>query len=508
MPPEGRFPRKETPKARDERILQLFESLDTQHKGYLDKDALQEGFHRLNHPLEHAVGITNEVIALVDQNGDGLIQFEEFKVFVEKTEQHLWALFAAIDKDKNGKLDKAEVEAALETSGLSVPPSKLEQFFDSMDRDNDGTISFEDWRDFLLFIPVDNISIRVAYRYFCDSVPLTSEGDVVLGDDTLAGIGYFISGGIAGAVSRTATAPFDRLKVYLIAHTGNVVTDGVKNSAAAAVAVTKDVKVGSVVRSRSPLLDAIKTIWRHGGITNFFVGNGLNVLKIFPESSIKFGSFEASKRILARLEGKSVNEMSGISSFLAGGIAGTVSQFAVYPVDTLKFRVQCEAEFSNLRGSSLLKNTAKNMWRSGGLAAYYKGLALGLGGIFPFAALDLGTFEAMKRAYIRTRSKQLGVEEDDVKLGNFLVLTMGAISGSVGASVVYPINVLRTRLQTQGTAAHPQTYTGMTDVLQKTIKLEGYRGLFRGLIPNLAKVAPSVSISYLVYENCKTLMGL
>ncbi|KAK9369502.1 mitochondrial carrier domain-containing protein [Lipomyces kononenkoae] len=506
MPLEGRLQRKETPKAREERISQLFESLDTQHKGYLDRDALQEGFHRLNHPLEHAVGITNEVIALVDQNGDGIIQFEEFKVFVEKTEQHLWALFTAIDKDKNGKLDKAEVEAALEISGLSVPPSKLEQFFDSMDRDNDGTISFEDWRNFLLFMPVDNISIRAAYRYFCDSVPLTSEGDVVLSDDTLAGIGYFISGGIAGAVSRTATAPFDRLKVYLIAQTGNVVPDAVKNSAAAAVAA--EFKAGSVVRARSPLLDAIKTIWRHGGIMNFFVGNGLNVVKIFPESAIKFGSFEASKRILARLEGKSVNEMSTISSFLAGGIGGTVSQFAVYPVDTLKFRVQCEAEFSDLRGTALLTSTAKDMWRSGGLLSYYRGLALGLAGIFPFAALDLGTFEVMKRAYIKTRSKQLGVEEGDVKLGNILVLTMGAISGSVGASVVYPINVLRTRLQAQGTAAHPQKYTGMADVLQKTIKLEGYRGLFRGLIPNLAKVAPSVSISYLVYENCKTLMGL
>ncbi|KAJ8098313.1 mitochondrial carrier domain-containing protein [Lipomyces tetrasporus] len=506
MPAQGKFQKKETPRAREERILQLFRSLDTQHKGYVDRDALQEGFHRLNHPLEHADGITREVIALVDQNGDGIIQFEEFKLFVEKTEQHLWALFNAIDKDKNGRLDKGEVAAALATSGLSVPSAKLEHFFDSMDRDNDGAISFEDWRDFLLFIPLDNVSIRAAYRYFFDSLPLTSEGDVVLSDDTLGGIGYFVSGGVAGAVSRTSTAPFDRLKVYLIAQTNQVATDTAKKAAVAAI--TGEVKAGGIVRGGSPLLDAIKTIWRHGGIKNFFVGNGLNVLKIFPESAMKFGSFEASKRALAQLEGTSVNEMSGISSFLAGGIGGAVSQFAVYPVDTLKFRVQCEAEFSELRGNALLLKTAKNMWQNGGLSCYYRGLALGIGGIFPFAALDLGTFEAMKRAYVKTRSKQHGIEEGDVKLGSVIVLTMGAISGSVGASVVYPINVLRTRLQAQGTAAHPQTYAGMMDVLRKTIKLEGYRGLFRGLVPNLAKVAPSVSISYLVYENCKSVMGL
>lgn len=57
---------------------------------------------------------------------------------------------------------------------------------------------------------------------------------------------------------------------------------------------------------------------------------------MFPESAIKFGSFEASKRLFAQIEGTTVNEMSGISSFLAGGIGGAVSQFAVYPIDTLK----------------------------------------------------------------------------------------------------------------------------------------------------------------------------
>lgn len=108
--------------------------------------------------------------------------------------------------------------------------------------------------------------------------------------------------------------------------------------------------------------------------------------------------------------------------------------------------------------------TAQDVWRTGGILGYYRGIILGIGGIFPYAALDLGTFEAMKRAYIKTTAKQQGISEENVKIGNLLVLTMGALSGSVGASVVYPINLLRTRLQAQGTAAHPQTYTGMIDV--------------------------------------------
>ena len=43
-------------------------------------------------------------------------------------------------------------------------------------------------------------------------------------------------------------------------------------------------------------------------------------------------SYEASKRTLAKIERvDDLKHLSGISSFIAGGIAGGVSQFAVYP---------------------------------------------------------------------------------------------------------------------------------------------------------------------------------
>lgn len=171
-------------------------------------------------------------------------------------------------------------------------------------------------------------------------------------------------------------------------------------------------------------------------------------------------------------------------------------------------RIQCEAQFSKLRGNQLLFETASNMWKDGGLRMFYRGIIVGVCGIFPFAALDLGTFAAMKRALIAREAHKRGVDVSEVRLGNLTVLTMGAMSGCVGASVVYPINLLRTRLQAQGTHAHPYTYTGLIDVYQKTVARDGYRGLWRGLLPNLAKVAPAVSISYLTYENLKSFLNL
>ena len=121
---------------------------------------------------------------------------------------------------------------------------------------------------------------------------------------------------------------------------------------------------------------------------------------------------------------------------------------------------------------------------------------MGLLGMFPYSAIDLGTFEYLKRR-VTTRNARLRgcLEEDsDAAPGAVTIATIGGFSGALGASLVYPLNLLRTRLQTQGTAIHPRTYIGFMDVTRQTIEGEGFLGLFRGLTPNLLKVVPAVSI--------------
>jgi hypothetical protein len=76
--------------------------------------------------------------------------------------------------------------------------------------------------------------------------------------------GYFAAGGIAGVISRTATAPLDRLKVYLIANTGNV-----KDTLSAA---KKGDAVKAVRQVGRPLIDATKELWRAGGVRSLFAG--------------------------------------------------------------------------------------------------------------------------------------------------------------------------------------------------------------------------------------------
>lgn len=201
-------------------------------------------------------------------------------------------------------------------------------------------------------------------------------------------------------------------------------------------------------------------------------------------------------------------QISTASKFVAGGLGGMTAQFCVYPIDTLKFRLQCETVKGGLQGNALLVRTAKAMWAEGGLRAAYRGLGLGLMGMFPYSAIDMGTFEFLKATAIGYKARYYGVHEEDAPLGNMATAVLGASSGALGATVVYPLNVLRTRLQTQGTAMHPPTYTGVWDATRKTVKGEGLRGLYKGLTPNILKVAPALSITWVCYENTKGVLGL
>ncbi|KAJ9110277.1 hypothetical protein QFC19_001680 [Naganishia cerealis] len=310
---------------------------------------------------------------------------------------------------------------------------------------------------------------------------------------------FLLAGGVAGAVSRTATAPFDRLKVYLITKTDTPQElkrpPDVLHSGSATEAVKQTTKLGR--KGFGHLGEAVVRIYRDGGgVRAFWVGNGLNVTKIFPESAIKFFSYEYSKRLFARYWDcvPEQSDISGTSRFISGGIGGITSQITIYPVETLKTQLQSRIG-RKVAGESAVANTARAMWKSGGIRAYYRGLTLGLIGVFPYSAIDMSTFEALKIAYC----KSFDLDEPQV----LAVLSFGALSGSIGATSVYPINLLRTRLQASGSPGHPTVYTGFLDVAQQTLAREGWAGLYKGLVPTLAKVVPAVSISYVVYEHCK-----
>lgn len=100
-------------------------------------------------PIRRARALTRtsaqHAMYVVTRLTDGAVGIE-FRVFVEATERQLFLLFKSIDRDNNGRLDKEELQTAFQRVGLAVPQRRLNTFFEDMDMNKDGFVSFAEWR--------------------------------------------------------------------------------------------------------------------------------------------------------------------------------------------------------------------------------------------------------------------------------------------------------------------------------------------------------------------------
>ncbi|KAF1805688.1 mitochondrial carrier domain-containing protein [Mucor lusitanicus] len=475
---------------KEARIRNLFDSLDHKGQGVVYTKDISEAC-RLPAHTRYA----SELLNSDDENG---IDYDRFRAHVIEKEEELWNVFSAINQKGDHRLKPDELEFALKESGIHVTKSDMEALVQYIDTAGNGYIDFENWRNFLLLLPHETTLTEI-YRYYQTTTQLNADAEVVIPHTDEAARNaykYLTAGAMAGCVSRTCTAPLDRLKVYLITHTTYQPHLNTPSQPKA---------------SSSAILNAVKTIYRNGGFRGLYVGNGLNVIKIVPESAIKFYVFETSKAIMAQMTGaQDKNSIPVSARFIAGGVAGLCSQFCIYPLETLKTRIMSSQEGQGVRPSAI--KTMREMYKTGGPRAFWPGLFLSLLGVFPYQALDMGIYETLKVSYLQSMDKagaHQGLPQGEKAHPNVLVLWMcGMVSGSIGASSVYPLNMIRTRLQAQGTPGHPFRYTSAWDVARKTYRADGVRGFYKGLGPTLFKVVPSISISYAVYEFSKRSLGI
>ncbi|KAL8260934.1 hypothetical protein R6Q59_024983 [Mikania micrantha] len=451
----------ETIEQREIRLQSLFSFFDTTNAGYLDSVQIEVGLSAMQIPSEYKYA--KELLRVCDANRDGRVDYQEFRRYMDDKELELYGIFQAIDVEHNGSILPEELYDALVKAGIELDDDELASFVERVDKDNNGTITFEEWRDFLLLYPHE-ATIENIYQYW-GHVSLVDIGEQAVIPAGISKQGhaskFFIAGGVAGAASRTATAPLDRLKVAL-----------------------------QVQTTKASIGPAVKNIWKEGGISSFFRGNGLNVVKVSPESAIKFYTYEMLKDVIG---GGNKDDIGTFGRLLAGGMAGAVAQTAIYPMDLVKTRLQtyvCEGGKVPTLGK-----LSKDIWVHEGPRAFFKGIVPSLLGIIPYAGIDLAVYETLKeisKTYIFVDSEP----------GPLAQLGCGTVSGALGATCVYPLQVVRTRMQAHR-AGGAAAYKGMTDVFMKTYKNEGARGFYKGLFPNLLKVIPAASIQYTAYEAMK-----
>ncbi|OQE13895.1 hypothetical protein PENFLA_c042G09013 [Penicillium flavigenum] len=275
----------------------------------------------------------------------------------------------------------------------------------------------------------------------------------------------FMAGGVAGAVSRTIVSPLERLKILL--------------------------QVQSVGRTeyRLSIWKALVKMGREEGWRGFMRGNGTNCIRIIPYSAVQFGSYNFYKQFVESPDG----EMTPMRRLICGGVAGITSVTITYPLDIVRTRLSIQsASFADLGSRDpsqklpgMFTTMAMIYKNEGGTKALYRGIAPTVAGVAPYVGLNFMTYESVRK-YL--------TPEGDKNPSPYRKLLAGAISGAVAQTCTYPFDVLRRRFQINTMSGMGYQYTSIWDAVRVIVAEEGLRGLFKGIGPNLLKVAPSIDL--------------
>ena len=321
-----------------------------------------------------------------------------------------------------------------------------------------------------------------------------------------------IAGGLAGSVARTVVAPFDRVKMLM--QTQFLLHQAAQSSAslprpslppspppppppAAAPAVALRTLGVAFPTALLPSLrgtgvlpadkyqavvQSLRVIVAEEGVAKLWKGNLLNISRVFPYSAIQFSSYDAYKHWI-RGGSEQRGKLNARERLVAGALAGMTATSLTHPMDVVRLRLSIHKELTGV------VDAFQHVWAEGGARALFKGFIPTMLSVSPFIAINFASFDLLKQRVA------------DHSTANILLL--GAASGLLAQSVCYPLDTVRRRQQMRG-----KHYDGMLDAFQRILKVEGVRGLYRGMVPNAVKVVPNNAIRFVVFEAVKKHMGI
>lgn len=286
-----------------------------------------------------------------------------------------------------------------------------------------------------------------------------------------------LSGATAGAISRSAVAPIERIII---------------------LRQTKNQKY-----LKHSIFSSLKLMYQSEGFTSLFKGNGANCVRIAPFQAIEFFTFEYYKYLFDLIIYNSGFKMHDTARYLVcGALAGMTASAMVYPIDLCKtiLAVQTQAD-TKYKG---IFRTIYLVFREKGLFALYKGMGASLIGIAPYASLKLTFFQVLKNLFY-------GKKYDKRKISSSMNLVFGAMAGCFAVTVTYPTDFLRRRIQVRIFEMSKEIQTEhlkITQFVKNIIQKEGILVFYTGLGATYLKVIPSTALAFAINEKLKRLFGV
>ncbi|KAF2730264.1 asparaginyl-tRNA synthetase [Polyplosphaeria fusca] len=273
-----------------------------------------------------------------------------------------------------------------------------------------------------------------------------------------------LAGAFAGIAEHSVMYPIDLLKtrMQVVNPSPTAIYSGISNA--------------MVTISR---VEGFRTLWR--GLSSVVLGAG-------PAHAVYFASYEAVKHALGGNEGGH-EEHHPLAAAASGAAATIASDALMNPFDVIKQRMQ-------LHGSvyKSVPHCARSVLHNEGWRAFYISYPTTLCMTVPFTALQFMAYESMSK-----------VMNTSGQYDPYTHCTAGGLAGGLAAGLTTPLDVIKTLLQTRGSAtdAELRNVSGLWQAAKIIKRRDGYKGYFRGLKPRIITTMPSTAICWSAYEMAK-----
>ncbi|KAJ8637055.1 hypothetical protein MRB53_011322 [Persea americana] len=298
----------------------------------------------------------------------------------------------------------------------------------------------------------------------------------------------FVWGALAGAFGEGMMHPIDTLKTRIQSQA--IISGG---------------------QSQKSLLQMIGTVWTADGLRGFYRGIAPGVTGSLATGATYFGVIESTKKWVEELH---PNLGGHWAHFIAGGIGDTLGSCVYVPCEVMKQRMQIQGTRKSWSSIILKENISQKsgqqmygyysgMFQAGhsilkqhGLKGLYAGYWSTLARDVPFAGLMVTFYEGLKDLTEYGKQRWLPVSEGQLNC-SVEGLILGGFAGGFSAYLTTPLDVIKTRLQVQGSTIR---YDGWLDAIQQVWMMEGTKGLFKGSIPRIIWYVPASALTFMAVE--------
>jgi len=237
-------------------------------------------------------------------------------------------------------------------------------------------------------------------------------------------------------------------------------------------------------REYKGMLRGFVTVIRNEGVTTLWRGYNAAILRAYTYSATRLGMYEPVRNQIISSTGS-----NGFLTKLTAGVAsGTIAACAGCPFELIKVRMQGKS-YSYSNPLSAVVDIVRTdgtfgLWR--GLVPYVVRGAL-------LTGTQLGVYDQSKTAV----KEYLHLED-----GVVAQVSAAMMSGLVTTTVTQPVDMIKTRMMN-----YKDLYQGPLDCLRKIVRSEGLKGLYKGWVPNYARLGPHTLLTLTVYEQLRSFVG-